>query len=101
MSWQKRLRPAVKRAIVAEVMTIHALSQRRACGLVGITRRGFQRPHQFAATAAGVGRTTALVGLPHALSDAASRRLARQSQTVERLYRQEACRCADDAGANV
>ncbi len=33
----------MKRAIVMEVMTTHALSQRRACGLVGITRRGFQR----------------------------------------------------------
>jgi putative transposase len=29
--------------MVAEVMTTHALSQRRACGLVGVTRRGFQR----------------------------------------------------------
>jgi putative transposase len=29
--------------MVAEVMTTHALSQRRACGLIGITRRGFQR----------------------------------------------------------
>jgi len=33
----------VKRAMVAEVMTIHALSQRRACELIGNTRRGFQR----------------------------------------------------------
>jgi putative transposase len=29
--------------MVAEVMTTHALSQRRACELIGITRRGFQR----------------------------------------------------------
>jgi putative transposase len=29
--------------MVAEVMTTHRLSQRRACGLIGITRRGFQR----------------------------------------------------------
>jgi len=29
--------------MVAEVMTIHALSQRRACELIGNTRRGFQR----------------------------------------------------------
>jgi putative transposase len=29
--------------MVAEVMTSHALSQRRACGLIGFTRRGFQR----------------------------------------------------------
>ena len=33
----------MKRAMVAEVMTIHALSQRRACELIGIKRRGFQR----------------------------------------------------------
>jgi putative transposase len=28
--------------MVVEVMASHALSQRRACGLIGITRRGFQ-----------------------------------------------------------
>ena len=33
----------MKRAMVAKVMTTHALSQRRACGLIGITRRGLQR----------------------------------------------------------
>jgi putative transposase len=33
----------VKRAMVAEVMTPHALSERHACELLGITRRGFQR----------------------------------------------------------
>jgi putative transposase len=33
----------VKRRMVVEVMTTHELSQRRACGLIGITRRGFQR----------------------------------------------------------
>jgi hypothetical protein len=40
---KKRLRPAVKRAMVAEVTTTHALSQRRACGLIGIARRGLKR----------------------------------------------------------
>ena len=29
--------------MVVEVMTTHALSQRRACGLIGITRRGLKR----------------------------------------------------------
>jgi hypothetical protein len=29
--------------MVAEVMTTHHLSQRRACGLIGITRRTFRR----------------------------------------------------------
>jgi putative transposase len=33
----------VKRQLVAEVMTTHELSQRRACGLIGITRRGLKR----------------------------------------------------------
>jgi putative transposase len=33
----------VKRQMVAEVMTTHELSQRRACGLIGITRRGLKR----------------------------------------------------------
>ena len=33
----------MKRQMVAEVMSAHQLSQRRACGLIGITRRGFQR----------------------------------------------------------
>src|SRR5271169_629535 len=40
---KKRIRPAVKRQMVVEVMTTHDLSQRRACGLIGITRRGLQR----------------------------------------------------------
>jgi putative transposase len=29
--------------MVAEVMTIHELSRSRACGLIGITRRGLKR----------------------------------------------------------
>jgi putative transposase len=33
----------VKRQMVAEVVTSHSLSQRRACGLIGITRRAFRR----------------------------------------------------------
>jgi putative transposase len=36
---KKRIRPAVKRKMVAKVMVQHHLSQRRACGLIGITRR--------------------------------------------------------------
>ena len=39
---KKRLRPAVKREMVVEVMA-HGLSQRRACGLIEITRRSFRR----------------------------------------------------------
>lgn len=33
----------MKRELVAEAMDCHGLSQRRACGLVGITRRSFRR----------------------------------------------------------
>jgi putative transposase len=33
----------VKRKMVAEVMSVHHLSQRRACGLIGITRRSLRR----------------------------------------------------------
>src|SRR5450432_3472581 len=40
---KKRIRPAVKRQLVIEVMATHELSQRRACGLIGITRRGLKR----------------------------------------------------------
>src|SRR5258708_3888607 len=40
---KKRLRPAVKRQMVMEAMATHYLSQRRACGLIGITRRGLKR----------------------------------------------------------
>jgi len=32
----------VKRQMVVDVMTTHELSQRRACGLIGMTRRGFR-----------------------------------------------------------
>ena len=32
----------MKRQMVVEVMTTHDLSQRRACGLIGITRRGLK-----------------------------------------------------------
>jgi putative transposase len=40
---QKRVRPAVKREMVAEVIATYGLSQRRACGLCEITRRSFRR----------------------------------------------------------
>jgi hypothetical protein len=41
---KKRLRLAVKREMVAEVIAMHGLSERRACGLLEITRRSFRRP---------------------------------------------------------
>lgn len=36
---KKRLRPEVKRQMVREAIAEHHLSKRRACGLIGITRR--------------------------------------------------------------
>ena len=39
---KKRLRPAVKREMVTYVMTSQDLSQRRDCGLIGITRRSLR-----------------------------------------------------------
>jgi putative transposase len=44
---KKRLRPAVKRAMVVELMTTHDLSHRRACGLIGITRRHGRGPYML------------------------------------------------------
>jgi hypothetical protein len=40
---KKRIRPAVKREMVAQVIAVHGLSQRRACGLCEITRGSFTR----------------------------------------------------------
>jgi hypothetical protein len=40
---KKRIRPAVKREMVAEVIAMHGLSQRRACGLIEITPRSIRR----------------------------------------------------------
>src|ERR1700690_2567517 len=40
---KKRLRPAVKRQMVAAAMAMHGLSQRRACWRCEITRRSFRR----------------------------------------------------------
>ena len=34
----------MKREMVAQVIATHGLSQRRACGLIEITRRSFRRP---------------------------------------------------------
>ena len=85
----------MKRQMVVEVMTTRRLSQRRACGLIGITRRGFQRApaedrnRQLASAVERAGRRAAPLGLSAALCAAAPRGLERQSQRVERLYREE------------
>jgi putative transposase len=43
MCWQKTATARGEGQMVVDVMISHDLSQRRACGLIGITRRGFQR----------------------------------------------------------
>jgi putative transposase len=70
--------------MVVEVMTSHALSQRRACGLIGITRRGLKRAPAEDRNLGLRQRLRELAeerrrwGLSNALSDAAPRGLAGQ-----------------------
>lgn len=81
--------------MVAEVMTSHDLSQRRACGLIGITRRAFRR-------APGNDRNRRLRQRLRELAEARRRwgcpllyRMLRREgwpanhKRVERLYREE------------
>ena len=64
-------------------MTTHEVSQRRACGLIGITRRGLKRARQKIAIAGCVNdcvnwRRNDGAGVSDALFDAAPRELAGQ-----------------------
>jgi putative transposase len=82
---KKRVRPAVKRELVAGLMAMHGLSQRRACGLIEITRRSFRRApkpdrNRELRAAQITGRGAAAPGLPDALPGTAPRRLAGKSQ---------------------
>jgi len=76
----------VKRAMVAKVMTTHALSQRRACGLIGITRRGLQRApaedrnHQLRQRLRELAEQRRRWGCPMLYLVLRPRRLARQPQ---------------------
>jgi putative transposase len=82
---KKRLRPAVKRQMVVDVMTTHELSQRRACVLIVMTRRGFRctpaedRNRELRQRLRELARTAATLGLSTALSHAAARGLAGES----------------------
>jgi len=88
--------------MVMEVMTTHALSQRRARGLIGITRRGFQRapaedrnhqlPQRLRELAEGRRR------LSPALPDAAP---PITYAGLSGCIAKQACHCADGAGAYV
>jgi hypothetical protein len=67
--------------MVVEVMTSHDLSQRRACGLLGITRRGLKcapvedRNRSLRQRLRELAEGTTSLGLPDALPDAAPRGL--------------------------
>ena len=92
--------------MVAEVMTTHRLSQRRACGLIGITRRTFRR-------APGEDRIRLLRQRLRELAEERRRwgcpmlyeMLRREGwranhKRIERLYREEGLSLADDGDAN-
>lgn len=73
--------------MVAEVMAMHKLSQRRACGLIGITRRAYQfkvradRNLKLRKRLRELVRGEAALGLSAALPVAETRRVRGQSQT--------------------
>ena len=84
----------MKRAMVAEVMTTHALSQRRACGLIGITRRSLLRAaaedrNVNCGSACGSWPKSDAVGVVHALLMLRREGWCANHKRVERLYRQE------------
>jgi putative transposase len=81
--------------MVAEVMTDHHLSQRRACGLIGITRRGFRHPprpdgdqqlRQRLRAQAAIHRRWGCPLLHRVLRREG---IAANHQRIERLYREE------------
>jgi len=69
----------VKRQMVAEMMTSHGLSERRACGLIDITRRSLRReppPNhngELRELLRSNGRRTAMLGLSAATPSVAPR----------------------------
>ena len=81
--------------MVAEVMANHHLSQRRACGLIGITRRGFlhaprpDRDQQLRQRLRALAELHRRWGCP--LLHRALRRagIAANHKRIERLYREE------------
>jgi putative transposase len=81
--------------MVAEVMTTHALSQRRACGLIGITRRGFQRApaedrnHQLRQRLRELAEQRRRWGCPMLYLVLRREGWCANHKRVERLYREE------------
>ena len=88
-------------------MTTHDLSQRRACGLIGITRRGLKRAptedrnRKLRQRLRELAEQRTALGLPDALPDAAPRGVAAPTtnessgSTAKKDFH-----CADGAGAS-
>lgn len=81
--------------MVTEVMVQHHLSQRRACGLIGITRRAFSREHGPDRDQQLRQRLRALAELHHRWGSPMLHRVLRREgmaanhKRIERLYREE------------
>jgi putative transposase len=92
---KKRLQPAVKRQMVADMMATHVLSERRGCGLVEITRRSFRRPTSPDRNVELRMRLQALAekrrrwGCPRFFRMLRRDGLSVNHKRVERIYRQE------------
>jgi putative transposase len=85
----------VKRKMVAEVMASHHLSQRRACGLIGITRRAFRCPpspdrdHQLRQRLRALAEARRRWGCPMLYRVLRREGLEVNHKRIERLYREE------------
>jgi putative transposase len=85
----------VKRKMVAEVMASHHLSQRRACGLIGITLRasrhqpGPDRDHQLRQRLRVLAEIHRRWGCPMLYRVPRREGLGVNHKRIERLYREE------------
>ena len=85
----------MKRKMVTEVIAQHHLSQRRACGLIGITRRAFRREPGPDCDRGLRQRLRALAELHHRWGSPMLHRMLRREglvanhKRIERLYREE------------
>jgi putative transposase len=81
--------------MIAEVMANHHLSQRRACGLIGITRRAFHhqpgpdRDHQLRQRLRALAEARRRWGCPMLYRVLRREGLAVNHKRIERLYREE------------
>jgi putative transposase len=85
----------VKRKMVAEVMSAHHLSQRRACGLIGITRRSLRREpaqdrnHELRQRLKALAEERRRWGCPLLYRVIRREGFAVNHKRVERMYREE------------